>query len=122
MLLLDEPATHLDVRHQLHLFRVLDEVRQQGVAVLAVVHDLPRAAAWAPRMALVHEGRIAADGPPEDVLGGAAAARRVRGGDPRGSDRRAGRRAVAVRGAASGVASEAPAERDAAGPAQSRGR
>ena len=74
VLLLDEPATHLDVRHQLHLFRVLDEVRQQGVAVLAVVHDLPRAAAWAPRMALVHEGRIAADGAPGDVLGSAAAA------------------------------------------------
>ena len=32
VLLLDEPATHLDVRHQLHLFRVLDDVRQCGVA------------------------------------------------------------------------------------------
>ena len=63
MLLLDEPATHLDVRHQLHLFRVLDEVRQQGVAVLAVIHDLQRAA-WAPRMALLDGGRIAADGTP----------------------------------------------------------
>lgn len=74
VLLLDEPATHLDVRHQLHLFRVLDDVRRQGVAVLAVVHDLPRAAAWASRMALVHEGRVAADGAPADVLGGKEAA------------------------------------------------
>jgi iron complex transport system ATP-binding protein len=74
VLLLDEPATHLDVRHQLHLFRVLDDVRQQGVAVLAVVHDLPRAAAWAPRMALVAGGRIAASGTPAEVLGGGAAA------------------------------------------------
>ena len=74
VLLLDEPAAHLDVRHQLHLFRVLDEVRQQGVAVLAVIHDLQRAA-WAPRMALLHEGRIAADGTPVEVLEGAAAAR-----------------------------------------------
>jgi iron complex transport system ATP-binding protein len=73
VLLLDEPATHLDVRHQLHLFRVLDDVRQEGVAVLAVVHDLPRAAAWAPRMALLHAGRIAADGAPEDVLASPAA-------------------------------------------------
>jgi len=68
VLLLDEPATHLDVRHQLHLFRVLDDVRQRGVAVLAVIHDLPRAAAWAPRMALLAEGRIAADGTPAEVL------------------------------------------------------
>jgi iron complex transport system ATP-binding protein len=75
VLLLDEPATHLDVRHQLHLFRVLDEVRQGGVAVLAVIHDLPRAAAWAPRMALLDEGRIAADGTPAEVLESASAER-----------------------------------------------
>jgi iron complex transport system ATP-binding protein len=68
VLLLDEPAAHLDIRHQLHLFRVLDEVRQSGVAILAVIHDLQRAAAWAPRMALLAEGRIAADGSPNEVL------------------------------------------------------
>jgi len=72
VLLLDEPAAHLDVRHQLHLFRVLDEVRQRGVAVLAVIHDLQRAA-WAPRMALLHGGRIAAQGTPSEVLEGEAA-------------------------------------------------
>jgi iron complex transport system ATP-binding protein len=75
VLLLDEPATHLDVRHQLHLFRVLDDVRQGGVAVLAVIHDLPRAAAWAERLALLAEGRIAAEGPPAEVLESEAAAR-----------------------------------------------
>jgi iron complex transport system ATP-binding protein len=75
VLLLDEPASHLDVRHQLHLFRVLDEVRQRGVAVLAVIHDLPRAAAWAPRLALLAGGRIAADGSPADVLESDAAER-----------------------------------------------
>ena len=53
VLLLDEPAAHLDVGHQLRLFRVLDEVRARGVAVLAVVHDLQRAAAWAERMVLL---------------------------------------------------------------------
>jgi iron complex transport system ATP-binding protein len=73
VLLLDEPATHLDVRHQLHLFRVLDEVRHSGVAVLAVIHDLQRAASWAPRMALLDEGRIAAEGTPVQVLEGKAA-------------------------------------------------
>jgi iron complex transport system ATP-binding protein len=73
VLLLDEPASHLDVRHQLHLFRVLDEVRQRGVAVLAVIHDLPRAAAWAPRLALLSEGRIAAEGSPAEVLESEAA-------------------------------------------------
>ena len=73
VLLLDEPAAHLDIGHQLRLFRVLDEVRACGVAVLAVVHDLPRAAAWAERMVLVAGGRVTADGPPAEVLLGPAA-------------------------------------------------
>ena len=67
-LLLDEPAAHLDIGHQLRLFRVLDEVRLAGVAVLAVVHDLQRAASWAERMALVAGGMVVAEGAPEDVL------------------------------------------------------
>lgn len=74
VLLLDEPAAHLDVRHQLQLFRVLDEVRASGVAVLAVVHDLQRAAGWAERMLLLAGGRIAADDAPQAVLGSAACA------------------------------------------------
>lgn len=75
VLLLDEPAAHLDIGHQLHLFRVLDEVRAKGVAVLAVVHDLQRAAAWAQRMLLLDQGRFTAQGPPAEVLGSQACAR-----------------------------------------------
>jgi iron complex transport system ATP-binding protein len=74
LLLLDEPAAHLDVGHQLALFRVLDEVRARGVAVLAVVHDLQRAAAWAERMVLIAAGRVAAQGRPDSVLASEAAA------------------------------------------------
>jgi iron complex transport system ATP-binding protein len=73
-LLLDEPAAHLDVGHQLRLFRVLDEVRARGMAVLAVAHDLQRAAAWAEHMVLIAQGRVAAQGTPDAVLGGASAA------------------------------------------------
>jgi iron complex transport system ATP-binding protein len=72
-LLLDEPAAHLDIGHQLQLFRTLDDVRRQGVAVLAVVHDLARAAQWADRMLLVAGGRIAAEGAPGAVLASEAA-------------------------------------------------
>ena len=68
VLLLDEPASHLDIGHQLALFRVLDEVRAQGVAVLAVVHDLQRAADWADELALLAGGRVARAGPPGSVL------------------------------------------------------
>jgi iron complex transport system ATP-binding protein len=68
VLLLDEPSAHLDVGHELRLFRVIDEVRARGVAALAVVHDLQRAAAWASRMVLLAEGRVAAEGEPDAVL------------------------------------------------------
>jgi iron complex transport system ATP-binding protein len=68
VLLLDEPAAHLDIGHQLRLFRVLDDVRACGVAVLAVVHDLQRAAAWADRIVLLAGGRIVAEGAPDAVL------------------------------------------------------
>jgi iron complex transport system ATP-binding protein len=68
LLLLDEPGAHLDVGHQLQLFRVLDEACAEGVAVLAVVHDLQRAAEWARRMLLLRDGRLAADGAPATVL------------------------------------------------------
>src|SRR5262249_54150679 len=74
VLLLDEPAAHLDIGHQLRLFRVLDEVRREGVAVLAVVHDLARAAAWAERLVLLARGGVAAEGPPARVLASSAAA------------------------------------------------
>jgi iron complex transport system ATP-binding protein len=83
VLLLDEPAAHLDIGHQLQLFRALDEVRRREVAVVAVVHDLARAAAWAERMVLVASGRIAAEGAPDAVLGSEAAGKafgvRIRG-------------------------------------------
>jgi iron complex transport system ATP-binding protein len=75
ILLLDEPAAHLDIGHQLRLFRVLDGVRACGVGVLAVAHDLPRAAAWASRMVLMEGGRVAAQGPPDEVLASRACAK-----------------------------------------------
>jgi iron complex transport system ATP-binding protein len=44
------------------------------VSVLAVVHDLPRAAAWAERMVLMGRGRVLAEGPPHSVLASEACA------------------------------------------------
>jgi iron complex transport system ATP-binding protein len=74
VLLLDEPSAHLDIGHQLRLFRVLDAIRSRGVAVLAVIHDLQRAADWADRLVLLTRGRIAADGNPDQVLADPACA------------------------------------------------
>jgi iron complex transport system ATP-binding protein len=75
VVVLDEPGAHLDVGHQLRLFRVLYAVRGTGVAVLAVVHDLARAAARAERMLLLHGGTLPADAEPAQLLAGEACAR-----------------------------------------------
>ena len=75
VLLLDEPAAHLDVGHQLQLSRILDDARSSGVGVLMVVHDLARAASWADRLVVVDDGRVTIEGSPDAVLTSPAAAR-----------------------------------------------
>ncbi|WP_369268950.1 ABC transporter ATP-binding protein [Streptomyces sp. R11] len=69
VLLLDEPTTYLDLRYQIELLDLIrDLADDHGIAVGAVLHDLDQAAALADRIVLLHEGRIVADGLPEDVL------------------------------------------------------
>jgi iron complex transport system ATP-binding protein len=69
LLLLDEPTLHLDLAHQLALLGAIRRLRdQRGLTVLAVLHDLNLAAAFAPRVAILDEGRIVADGSPTEVL------------------------------------------------------
>ncbi|MFE0673049.1 ABC transporter ATP-binding protein [Streptomyces sp. NPDC058867] len=69
VLLLDEPTTYLDLRYQIELLDLVrDLADDHGIAVGAVLHDLDQAAALADRIVLLHQGRIVADGLPEDVL------------------------------------------------------
>ncbi|WP_327286892.1 ABC transporter ATP-binding protein [Streptomyces sp. NBC_01198] len=69
VLLLDEPTTYLDLRYQIELLDLIrDLADDHAIAVGVVLHDLDQAAAVADRVALLSQGRIVADGPPEDVL------------------------------------------------------
>jgi iron complex transport system ATP-binding protein len=69
VLLLDEPTTHLDLRHQASILAVVRErVRRQGLAALAVLHDLNLAAVACDRLVLLADGRIVASGPVGSVL------------------------------------------------------
>jgi len=67
LLLLDEPTAHLDVRHQVELLALLRAAAGQGVAVVAVMHDLTLAG-HADRCIVLADGAVQADGPPADVL------------------------------------------------------
>jgi iron complex transport system ATP-binding protein len=67
-LLLDEPATFLDVRHQLAIYRLLADLSRRGILVVAVTHDLNLAATFAGRVVALHAGQVFADAPPREVL------------------------------------------------------
>jgi iron complex transport system ATP-binding protein len=82
ILVLDEPTAHLDIRHQVDVMELLVDLnRRDGTTVLAVLHDLALAAHFFPRIAVMDEGRIVADGPPATTLG-ADRIRSVFGVDP----------------------------------------
>lgn len=66
--LLDEPTTALDLKHQELVLRLCRERAHAGDAVVVVLHDLGLAAAYAHRVAILCAGRVAADGPPAEVL------------------------------------------------------
>ncbi|MEU0697686.1 heme ABC transporter ATP-binding protein [Streptomyces niveus] len=68
LLLLDEPTAALDLRHQELVLRVCRSRAAAGDAVVVVLHDLGLAAAHADRAAVLHEGRVVADGPPAEVF------------------------------------------------------
>ena len=68
VLLLDEPTAALDLRHQERAMTVARSFADSGSAVIAVLHDLNLAAAYADRIALLDEGRVAALGAPWSVL------------------------------------------------------
>ncbi|MBP7241089.1 ABC transporter ATP-binding protein [Amaricoccus sp.] len=68
LLLADEPAAGLDPAHQIALMARLRLLARTGRGVLVALHDLSLAARWCDRAALLHGGRIVADGPPEAVL------------------------------------------------------
>ena len=66
-LLLDEPATFLDLKHQLALYRLMAGLART-MLVIAVTHDLNLALQFADRALVLDDGRVAAYGPPGEAL------------------------------------------------------
>ena len=67
-LLLDEPTTYLDLKHQVETYRLLRDLSREGMLAIAITHDLNLALTYADRVLMLNAGRLVADGVPHDVL------------------------------------------------------
>jgi iron complex transport system ATP-binding protein len=66
-LLLDEPTTFLDLKHQLAMYKLLSALAKR-MLVVAVTHDLNLALRFSDRVIVMENGKIAAHGPPKEAL------------------------------------------------------
>ena len=68
VLLADEPTGDLDLEHALQLLQLFVGLARSGCAVLLTSHDLNLVGPWVDRAALLHEGRIVAEGAALEAL------------------------------------------------------
>ena len=69
VIVLDEPTTGLDLRHQMDLLELLKkEVAECGLTIIATLHDLTLAGQFADRLVLLDQGVVVIDGAARDVI------------------------------------------------------
>lgn len=69
ILLLDEPTVHLDIRHQLDIFRLLKEWNEKrNLTTVVISHDLNVASQFCKKLVLLSQGEIAVQGTPKEVI------------------------------------------------------
>ena len=68
LLIADEPVAALDPRHQFRIMDIIADFVAAGGGALVVLHDITLAARYASRMIWMKQGRIVADGAPEETL------------------------------------------------------
>jgi iron complex transport system ATP-binding protein len=69
VLLLDEPTSNLDIRHQLEVMDIIKNiVREKGISAIMAIHDLNLASRYADRIILMNSGEIFSAGDPVSAL------------------------------------------------------
>ena len=69
ILLLDEPTSNLDVRHQLDVTQMLKNLStEKGILIIMISHDINIAAKYADEIIMMHDGSIYAIGTPQEVI------------------------------------------------------
>jgi iron complex transport system ATP-binding protein len=67
-LLLDEPVSSLDIKHQLIIMKIARDFASRGGGVIAILHDLNLTAMFADNVLVMHKGRGTVSGSPRDVM------------------------------------------------------
>lgn len=69
LLLLDEPTSQLDINHQLHILDLVSHLKDElNLTILMIIHDLNLASAYCNKLIMISEGKVFAQGQPEDVI------------------------------------------------------
>lgn len=68
LIFLDEPTAALDLLYQEEIFHLCKRLAGQGKTILMICHDITMAARWCSRLIVLHDGTIARDGRPEEVI------------------------------------------------------
>ena len=69
LIILDEPTSHLDIRHKVEVVRILrDLVKEKNITVILSLHDIDLAIKGCQTLLLVKNGQIIAQGMPEDII------------------------------------------------------
>ena len=78
LLVADEPVSMLDVSVRAGILDLLDGLREGGLGILMITHDLSTATHYADRILVMYLGRIVEEGPAREVVGESAATRTPR--------------------------------------------
>ncbi|MDO5422190.1 MAG: ABC transporter ATP-binding protein [Eubacteriales bacterium] len=69
LIILDEPTSHLDIKHKVEVVRVLQKLaNEKGITCILSLHDIDLALKGCQIVLLVHNGKIVSQGTPEDVV------------------------------------------------------
>jgi len=69
VLLLDEPIAHLDINHQIEILDLARRLTtERGLATIVVLHDLNLASQYCDQLVLVSQGKVVAEGKPQEVV------------------------------------------------------
>lgn len=62
---MDEPSNNLDMKFQVELFALIDELREKGITVISVLHDINLALQSADKVVFLSDGKVQFEGEPE---------------------------------------------------------